>query len=199
MGEPYTSFEVDKQVIAEDGTILLRLASGQGWVFDRKDDDVMCVPVEQYEDFAFSSFRNPEAPPVSPLTASRDDVDDDFWEDDEVDIFHRAVARHTMCWTEEPVPEITTEDLLSRAPDLDTFWFFERRERMAFLEVQDPEPLETVDEYPLEWSQWRIDSFEQRQAMKRDRHQHDISGHSLTAWGKCTNSTSWSASSFELT
>merc|ERR1711957_385578 len=127
----------------------------------------MCILIERDED-----RWDVPAPLESmlPLDLPQNSDCEEEDEEDEFAIFRRDVFHHYICWDEEK-PMITSEELLSRAPDLETFWFFERLERVAHIERQD-ESLEPVPEYPREWPQWRKDSFEQRRAMKRDRQQN---------------------------
>jgi len=83
----------------------------------------------------------------------------------------QRLRRHVIQWG-EPVP-LTEEDLLSRAHDIYTFWFFETRERIANKLTEFDEnptsPLACIAEYPPDWPQWRIDSFDLREAARAAR------------------------------
>lgn len=93
--------------------------------------------------------------------------------DDELSDFYRSVRQHRPYWSEKP--ELNEEDLLSRAPDMEAFIFFEMRSRVdsQFPEIQW-EQMEAIREYgllsyPPDWPRWRIDSFEQQAAMRAAR------------------------------
>jgi len=102
----------------------------------------------------------------------------EFYDDDAGDVLQdlyedlpQRLRRHVIQWG-DPVP-LTEEDLLSRAHDIETFWFFETRERILnklpeFAENPAP-PLECIAEYPPDWPQWRIDSFDLREAARAAR------------------------------
>lgn len=91
-------------------------------------------------------------------------------EADELAALHRRLQRHRLTW---PAPTaLDMEDHLSRAHDIVIFWFFEARDRTASA-LPDWKPsqevLEAIPEYPPDWPQWRIDSFELRQAAQAGR------------------------------
>lgn len=81
------------------------------------------------------------------------------------------LSRHKVTW---PCPTtLGTEDHLSRAFDIQIFWFFEKRDRMNNLvpEIQERQlgTMPAILEYPADWPQWRIDSFELRQKVRAGR------------------------------
>lgn len=57
---------------------------------------------------------------------------------------------------------------MSRAFDIETFWFFEGRDRIGIL-GRDFEPLAGIPEYPQDWPQWKRDSFDLRMAARAGR------------------------------
>lgn len=80
-----------------------------------------------------------------------------------------SIQEHQMVWTNPTVLDM--EDHLSRAHDIEAFWFFEARDR-ANIAVQAelrPVPCKPILEYPADWPQWRIDSFNMRDAMRSAR------------------------------
>jgi len=97
----------------------------------------------------------------------------------------RKLRRHEISW---PQPtSLGTEDHLSRAFDIRLFWFFEARDRMAMLvpEVAEREfePLEGVSEYPPDWPQWKVDSFNLREAARSARRRRSLGGASARSVG----------------
>mmetsp|Transcript_80728 Transcript_80728/g.159966 ORF Transcript_80728/g.159966 Transcript_80728/m.159966 type:complete len:455 (-) Transcript_80728:99-1463(-) len=102
-----------------------------------------------------------------------DDEQEEFYDEsqDDYEDLPQRLRRHVIQWG-DPVP-LTEEDLLSRAHDIYTFWFFETRERILnklpeFVE-NPPPPLECIAEYPPDWPQWKIDSFDLREAARAAR------------------------------
>lgn len=85
---------------------------------------------------------------------------------------HAALEAHVVCW---PAPTaLDLEDHLSRAPDIRIFWFMDVRDRMYTAAMlanweQSAVPLEPIHEYPQNWPQWRINSFELREACRAGR------------------------------
>lgn len=90
---------------------------------------------------------------------------------DSLELWHRWLERHAVVWP--PPTVLDMEDHLSRAYDIFIFWFFEARDRANTLLPESaqrpPEPLACIPEYPLDWPQWRIDSFELREAARAAR------------------------------
>lgn len=87
---------------------------------------------------------------------------------DEVAELRKHVRRHEISWPQPTA--LGMEDHLSRAFDIRLFWFFEARDRLnnSVPELQE-QPLEPIHEYPADWPQWRIDSFELREAARAGR------------------------------
>merc|ERR1711879_928637 len=80
------------------------------------------------------------------------------------------LRRHKTHWPPRTVLDM--EDHLCRAPDLEVFWFFEMRDRAnnSLAEpIAETGPCGTVHEYPPDWPQWRIESFELREAARAGR------------------------------
>lgn len=104
-------------------------------------------------------------------------------EEDEVTPMRRRLQAHEVSWPQPTALDM--EDHLSRAFDIVIFWFFEARDRAscALPEFQrSDEPLECIHEYPPDWPQWRINSFELREAARAARagarqHGHIIPAH----------------------
>jgi len=96
----------------------------------------------------------------------------DYQKFDSISDVRAALESHILCW---PAPTaLDLEDHLSRAPDVRIFWFLDVRDRMynaAMAEdwEQSSTALEPIQEYPPGWPQWRIDSFELRQACRANR------------------------------
>lgn len=89
---------------------------------------------------------------------------------DELASLRYRLQRHAISWPQPTTLEM--EDHLSRSYDIIIFWFFEMRDRTnnALQEIQNTkEPLECIHEYPLEWPQWRIHSFDFREAARAAR------------------------------
>merc|ERR550525_265061 len=85
-------------------------------------------------------------------------------------ILRRRIERHEIVWPQPTALDM--EDHLSRAHDMIIFWFFEARDRISssLPEPQQPsEILDVIQEYPSYWPQWRIDSFDLREAARAAR------------------------------
>lgn len=90
---------------------------------------------------------------------------------DDLATLHHQLRSHEVSWPN--LTPVGTEDHLSRAFGIRMFWFFEARDRLNTLvpEIADQEfqPMELVSEYPEDWPQWRIDSFNTREAARLAR------------------------------
>jgi len=95
----------------------------------------------------------------------------EFCDEDVYEDLPQRLRRHVIQWG-EPVP-LTEEDLLRRAQDISTCMFFETRDRIRnnLPEFADnpTSPLACIAEYPPDWPQWRIDSFDLREAARAAR------------------------------
>lgn len=77
------------------------------------------------------------------------------------------LSRHQILWTEKPV--LGTDDHLSRAWSIEEFWFFEMRDRVPVDKRPIPEQLEEIPEHPPDWPGWKTQSYDSREAMRRDK------------------------------
>lgn len=91
-------------------------------------------------------------------------------EKQEPDDMRGRILRHHISWPAQTALDM--EDHLSRAHDITVFWFFEWRDR-AFAALpehwQPSGALDCIHEYPLDWPQWRIDSFQLRETARSAR------------------------------
>mmetsp|Transcript_150506 Transcript_150506/g.288398 ORF Transcript_150506/g.288398 Transcript_150506/m.288398 type:complete len:577 (-) Transcript_150506:204-1934(-) len=88
---------------------------------------------------------------------------------EELATWRASIEEHALVWTNPTILDM--EDHLSRAHDIEAFWFFEARDR-ANMAVQSellPEPCRPIPEYPTDWPQWKIDSFNTREAVRTAR------------------------------
>jgi len=82
----------------------------------------------------------------------------------------QAIQNHHPVWPAQTALEM--EDHLSRAANIEVFWFFEVRDRCNYRtahERGDQTPLDCVPEYPCSWAQWQIDAAHARSAATRAR------------------------------
>jgi len=110
---------------------------------------------------------------VSLLAASEaqeddSDVDTHAPEADEHSRLVEDINNHATMWPPQTILDM--EDHLSRSHDISTFLFFEVRDR-AHARTADDRPLiddqlESIPEYPPNWSQWQIESSRSRSAMR---------------------------------
>jgi hypothetical protein len=80
------------------------------------------------------------------------------------------VQSHEVVWPSQTLLDM--EDFLSRAHDIEWFWFFEARDRASsrVAEQRMPAvPLETIEENPPDWPKWKIESARSRSAMRERR------------------------------
>lgn len=116
------------------------------------------------------AVESPVSPNASISMLSLSDEGDAVEADDACSPRRQAIQNHTMVWPAQTALEM--EDHLSRAANIEVFWFFEVRDRCNWRtahERLDQTPLDCVPEYPCSWAQWQIDAAHARSVATRAR------------------------------